>query len=88
MMCGKPIIVSDESAMANIVRNERCGVVVPYGDVPALTDALKTCRENPWLRAELGNNGRKAYEERYSWEIMEERVLRGYRSLGKLARAV
>jgi glycosyltransferase involved in cell wall biosynthesis len=88
MMCGKPIIVSDESAMANIVRNERCGVVVPYGDVPALTDALKTCRDDPELRAELGNNGRKAYEERYSWAIMEERVLSGYRSLSHRARAV
>ncbi len=88
MMCGKPIIVSDESAMANIVRKEQCGVVVPYGDVPALTDALKMCREDPQLRAELGNNGRTAYEERYSWAIMEERVLNGYRYLGRLAHAV
>jgi glycosyltransferase involved in cell wall biosynthesis len=88
MMCEKPIIVSDESAMANIVRKEQCGVVVPYGDVPALTHALKTCREDPQLRAELGKNGRKAYEERYSWVIMEERVLSGYHSLDQLARAV
>jgi glycosyltransferase involved in cell wall biosynthesis len=88
MMCGKPIIVSDASAMANIVRKEQCGVVVPYGDVPALTHALETCREDPQLRAELGNNGRKAYEERYSWAIMEERVLSGYHSLDQLARAV
>jgi glycosyltransferase involved in cell wall biosynthesis len=88
MMCEKPIIVSDESAMANIVRKEQCGVVVPYGDVPALTHALKTCREDPQLRAELGKNGRKAYEERYSWAIMEERVLSGYHSLDQLARAV
>jgi len=88
MMCGKPIIVSDGSAMANIVRNERCGVVVPYGDVPALTDALKMCRERPQLRTELGNNGRKAYEERYSWAIMQGRVLTGYRSLRELAGAV
>ena len=88
MMCGKPIIVSDESAMANIVRQEKCGVVVPYGDVPALTDALKRCKEAPQLRTELGNNGRKAYEERYSWAIMEERLLSGYRSLNQLARAV
>jgi len=84
MMCGKPIIVSDESAMANIVRKERCGVVVPYGDVPALTNVLKTCREDPRLCAELGNSGRMAYEEHYSWAIMEERVLSGYRSLGQL----
>ena len=88
MMCGKPIIVSDGGAMANIVRKERCGAVVPYGDVPALIDALKTCRGDPQLRAELGANGRKAYDERYSWAIMEERVLSGYRSLGQLARAV
>jgi glycosyltransferase involved in cell wall biosynthesis len=88
MMCGKPIIVSDESAMANIVRNERCGVVVPYGNVPALTNALKMCREGPQLRTELGNNGRKAYEERYSWAIMEGRVLNGYRSLREPASAV
>ena len=88
MMCGKPIIVTDESEMAKIVRKEQCGLVVPYGDVPALTDVLKTCRDAPQFRAELGNNGRKAYEERYSWTIMEERVLSGYRSLGQLARAV
>jgi glycosyltransferase involved in cell wall biosynthesis len=88
MMCGKPIIVSDESAMANIVREARCGVVVPYGDVPALTSTLKTCLGAPQRRAKLGNNGRKAYEERYSWAIMEERVLSGYRSLGQLASAV
>jgi glycosyltransferase involved in cell wall biosynthesis len=87
MMCGKPIIVSDQSAMANIVRQEQCGIVVPYGDVPALAHALKACKEDPELRAELGDNGRKAYEQRYSWAIMEERVLSGYRSLDRLARA-
>ena len=88
MMCGKPIIVTDESAMAKIVRKEECALVVPYGDVPALIDVLKTCRDAPQFRAELGNNGRKAYEERYSWTIMEERVLSGYRSLGQVVRAV
>jgi len=62
--------------------------VVPYGDVPALTEVLKTYRGDQQLRTELGNNGRKAYEERYSWAIMEERVLSGYRSLGQLTRAV
>ncbi len=32
-------------------------------------------KEDPQLRAELGNNGRKAYEERYSWAIMEDAYL-------------
>jgi glycosyltransferase involved in cell wall biosynthesis len=88
MMCGKPIIVSNESAMASIVRKERCGTVVPYGDVPALTDAMNKFRTQPELRAELGRNGRKAYEERYSWAIMEQRVLDGYQTLGQDAPVV
>jgi glycosyltransferase involved in cell wall biosynthesis len=87
MMCAKPIIVSDESAMANIVRKEHCGAVVPYGDVSTLTAALKSFREDPQLRAELGSNGRKAYEARYSWAIMEKRVLSAYHSLGQPAAA-
>ena len=32
---------------------------------------IKLCKE-------LGANGRKAYEERYSWEIMEQRLLALY----------
>ena len=31
--------------------------------------------KDPNLRNELGLNGRKAYENRYSWKIMEKRLL-------------
>lgn len=81
MMCSKPIIVSDESRMADIVREERCGLVVPYGDVEGLKDAIALLRDDPELRAELGKNGRRAYEERYNWDIMEGRLLAAYREL-------
>jgi len=86
MMCGKPIIVSDKSAMANIVRKELCGMVVPYGDVSGLVTAIRMLKEDPRLRAELGSNGRKAYENKYSWAIMEQRLLSGYRTLSETPR--
>lgn len=81
MMCGKPILVSDNSSMASIVRHNNCGLVVPYGDVGAIKEAILKLINNPGLRAELGNNGRKAYEEKYSWTIMENRLVTAYKNL-------
>jgi glycosyltransferase involved in cell wall biosynthesis len=81
MMCGKPILVSDQSSMATIVRNNKCGLVVPYGDVGAMKDAILKLMNNPRLREELGKNGRKAYEEKYSWTIMENRLVAAYKNL-------
>lgn len=81
MMCGKPIIVSDGSSMADIVRKENCGLVVPYGDVDAIKEAILELRNNPELRQGLGQNGRRAYENCYSWRIMEHRLLDSYRHL-------
>jgi len=81
MMCGKPIIVSDGGAMANIVKQENCGLVVPYGDVAAIREAVLKLKNDAQLRETLGQNGRKAYESRYSWRIMEQRLLDSYRQL-------
>lgn len=81
MMCGKPIIVSDGGSMADIVRRETCGLVIPYGDNNALKNAILTLRDNPNLRKQLGANGRKAYENKYSWMIMEGRLILAYEEL-------
>lgn len=81
MMCGKPIIVSDGSSMANIVREENCGLVVPYGDVAAIREAVLKLKNDSQLRQTLGQNGRRAYENRYSWRIMEQRLLDSYQQL-------
>lgn len=78
MMCGKPIIVSDGGSMANIVRAEDCGLVVPYGDIEAIRNAIIMLKEDQHLKESLGQNGRKAYESKYSWGIMEERLLNAY----------
>jgi glycosyltransferase involved in cell wall biosynthesis len=81
MMCGKPIIVSDDSSMATIVRQNNCGLVVPYGDVSAIKEAIIKLKNNPSLKEELGKNGRKAYEQKYSWKIMDKRLVKAYEDL-------
>jgi len=81
MMCGKPIIISDGIAASKIVTRENCGIVVPYGDVDAIKEAVLRLINDPALREELGRNGRRAYETSYSWEIMESRLINAYKEL-------
>jgi hypothetical protein len=38
-------------------------------------------KNDPALCKRLGENGRKAYETKYSWKIMEERLLEVYEKL-------
>ena len=79
MMCSKPILVSEGTALADKVQAENCGLVVPYGNVSAIMEAMVRLKNDPNLVKILGDNGRKAYEEKYRWDIMQERLLQAYK---------
>ncbi len=81
MMLGRPILVARSTNMDEIITNANCGIVVEYGNIPELETALKKLASDHELRARLGKNGRMAYENRYSWRIMQERLLNLYRQI-------
>jgi len=81
MMCSKPIIVSDSTLMADIVKRENCGIAIPYDDVQRLRESVVRLREDAGLRFTLGKNGREAYMRAYSWKEMENRLANAYRGL-------
>ncbi len=81
MMCGKPIIMNSEIAASEIVLIEKCGIIVPYGDVEKIKDAIIVLKDNYNLRKTFGENGRRSYENRYSWEIMKNRLVDIYAKL-------
>jgi glycosyltransferase involved in cell wall biosynthesis len=81
MMLARPILVARDTNMDRIVETAHSGLVIPYGDVPALETALTRLAADPALRDHLGQNGRRAYETRYAWSIMEQRLVALYREL-------
>ena len=81
MMCGRPILVNKGTSTATKVYKENCGLVVDANNIEKIREAIIKLRDNPELCEELGANGRRAYEERYSWEIMEKRLVDIYREL-------
>jgi hypothetical protein len=58
---GIPIIASDETGAAagGLVRHERNGLIVRAGDATELAGALRRLRDDPALRARLGEAGRR-----------------------------
>lgn len=78
MMLGKPIIVAADTNMDHLVNLANSGLVVTYGDVPALEAALARLVCDDELRLSLGENARRAYDATYSWSIMQARMLQLY----------
>lgn len=81
MMSKKPIIVSEGTSMAKIVEEENCGLVVPCDSISSIKSAILKLKNDLELRKEMGDNGRKAYDTKYSWDIMSARLINLYMSI-------
>jgi glycosyltransferase involved in cell wall biosynthesis len=74
MAAGRPVLATDCRELAKFVERERVGVVCEprADDMAAKLVSLLRDRE---LAAELGGNGRRAVEERYSWGHTQDAVV-------------
>lgn len=80
MMLSKPIITSDNKSLENYICDEKCGITVRYGYIDNLLGAVLQLKQSHELCQNLGQNGRNAYERKYSWDIMKDRLLLKYDS--------
>jgi glycosyltransferase involved in cell wall biosynthesis len=81
MRYGLPIVTVDVPETRRIVLDSECGVVVKERTAESLTKALSYLIDNPQIRQKMGENGKKAIIEEYSWDAMEKKLLRVYEEL-------
>lgn len=81
MMCKTPIIVNEETTMSEIIKKENCGLVVPYNDQNLLRESILKLKENPELCLKMGENGRKAFERKYNWQVMSQKLIKSYNNI-------
>jgi glycosyltransferase involved in cell wall biosynthesis len=74
MAAGKPVIATNTSSMPEIVRDGVDGLLVPPGDVQALSQAIARLLQNPQLAKQMGENGKKRVEEKFTKERMIEEI--------------
>jgi glycosyltransferase involved in cell wall biosynthesis len=81
LMCGAPVVVCEDSGCGEVVRAADAGLLVPYGDVEALTNALQRLLADPALRRRYATNGRRYIEEHLSWNSVAAETIAVYRQV-------
>jgi 2-deoxystreptamine N-acetyl-D-glucosaminyltransferase/2-deoxystreptamine glucosyltransferase len=82
MASGLPVVASAVGGIPEVVRDGGTGLLVPPGDVEALTAALDRLAADPDLRARLAE-GARARARGYAWPRLAEEVAAVYRRVRK-----
>lgn len=77
MAAGRPTlaVMAEDADVARQVRAADCGLVVGH-DPRALAAAVRTLRDDPARRREMGENARRAFEAQYTLDVVAAEYLR------------
>jgi glycosyltransferase involved in cell wall biosynthesis len=74
MSVAKPVIVSDLPGVRPIVENNYNGLLFKSRDIDELTLKMDYLLNNDALCKEMGRNGRRVVEAKYSWDIIGKKL--------------
>lgn len=80
MVCGRPIISTRGTRVAEVTKEENCGIIVDYNR-EALKNGILELQRNPELCGRMGRNALDAAKRKYSWSFDAERLLSMYQTL-------
>ncbi len=81
MASGAAVIASDFPLWREIVEEVGCGVCVDPTDPEAIAKALTQLNENKDKAIAMGENGIKAIQDKYNWQMEANKLLALYQSL-------
>ncbi|MBI5034846.1 MAG: glycosyltransferase [Chloroflexi bacterium] len=81
MACGLPVVCTDCGGPATAITPGKTGLLSPVGDAGALATAMLSLLEQPVLRRQMGQAGRRRVEERFSIETAGQVYLDVYERL-------
>lgn len=83
MLCGKPVVASAAGGVPELIEHGRTGLLVPPGDAAALADAIETLLGDTAVRTAMGEEARRATEERFRLARHVAEFEQLYRALGE-----
>jgi glycosyltransferase involved in cell wall biosynthesis len=81
MALAKPVVVSDCVAQAELITEEKCGLVHKAGDAVNLSEVILTLYQDQNLRTQLGTNGKTAVNLRWRWEVTSKPLVKLYEDI-------
>jgi glycosyltransferase involved in cell wall biosynthesis len=74
----RPVVAAAAGGIPGVVDNGKNGILVPFGDIPSLANAIKLLIEDQELNSILGENGRQKLDLNFTWDAVTEKVLSAY----------
>ena len=74
----KPIIAARAGAVPELVRHGETGILVEFGDVSAIAEAILRLLASPREASRLAEAGREMTLEQFTWPKVVRRVMRAY----------
>jgi glycosyltransferase involved in cell wall biosynthesis len=83
MALGIPVVATDVPGTRTLIRSDKTGLLVDYGDVPGLSEALIRVLTDPALAKRLGANGRVLVQTKFNEYTVADRVEEIYKHILK-----
>lgn len=80
MAAGKPVITTNVGEIAQIVKQEQCGVVIERAEPTLIAQAMKRL-DDPANRQLMEANALRAAQNKYNWNFAKESLLKVYRQI-------
>ncbi len=78
LLCGKPVVVANDSGCGEIVEMARAGLTIPYGDSARLQKAIATCLENGAAIREMVIQGQRFVLKHMDWSRIARDIVQVY----------
>lgn len=78
---GVPVVAARSGGLPEVVTDGENGLLVPFGNVEALADALVRLFDNSDWAKELGERGRQTVKVHYSWDRTYDTLIQLFRHL-------
>lgn len=81
MAKGLPVVASDVGGIYTLIKHGQNGLLVPPRDEDALAEAILEILNNPSLAEEMGNISKELVKEKFTLDMMTEKVLKLYQEV-------
>ena len=83
MALGKPIIVCKNTGIDELVIKNNTGYAIDY-NADEFIEILNKHKRDRKLLKKISNNAKKMYKEKYSWNLMEKKLISAYNELDEI----
>jgi glycosyltransferase involved in cell wall biosynthesis len=77
----KPVIGARAGGIPGVIDHQKNGLLVNFGDVTGLAEAIDTLMKDDMKRQSMGENGRNKVHTQYTWNQVGERVCHTYEAI-------